>query len=137
MRKSILVADDEESNRIIICELFDRCGYVVDKASDGLEALELLFSHTYSLGIFDIMMPGMTGIELLEEMKLHGITIPVVITTSIRTEEIKRKAISKGAAGFFYKPIELEPLRICVRNLIGEQTSLSRPISTSITLRRR
>jgi|GEM_PF-407882 len=135
VRRDILVADDEEANRAVMQELFERHGYRVVQASNGIEAIELIFSRPFSLGIFDVKMPKLGGIDALRRLRQERIEMPVLITTSIRTEEIKNEAMESGAAGFFYKPIELDPLRIFVKSLIGEETSLTLSFTRAITIK--
>ena len=85
MKDTILVVDDKEVNRFMICEIF-RKDYKFLEAEDGIEAIELLKENTDSIAIvlLDIIMPKMDGFGVLDYMKNNNLLddIPVVMITS-------------------------------------------------------
>jgi len=136
MRRQILIADDEEANRAVLGELFERNGYGVTLAGDGREAVEYAEHHPVSLGIFDYQMPRMSGLEALRTLRAHKHSMPVLIMTSQRSPQLEDEALSWGANGFFYKPLDLGYLRQIVINLVGEETGLSVfTFTTTLTIR--
>ena len=98
--KKILVVDDEEVVRDMLRNLFMRNGYEVSLAANGEEALEYLKSERLQLIILDLNMPGMSGIEVLSEIRLSFKEIPVVILTGHSTEESAIDAIRLGVEGY-------------------------------------
>ena len=134
MRRSILIADDEEENRLVLGEAFERRGYRVALASDGEEVVERLKRELFSLGIFDYQMPLLGGIAALKILRSMKCGLPVVIMTSVGSEEVRRSAFEAGATDFFSKPLDLGRLRETVRALIGEETSLAIGPKTAMTI---
>lgn len=108
MVKKILVVDDSALMRRVLCDIInlDARFKVVDVATDGIEALELLKKHKYDLVILDIKMPKMSGIEVLNE--LHKLKISVkVLMTCTDTKDYATKtleALDLGALDFVQKP---------------------------------
>ena len=103
--KKILVVDDDP----VVGKSFDRVlsgkGYAVITAADGEEALRKLSAETYDLVFTDIRMPGMSGIEVAERIKVSQPWLPVVIVTGYGTDENEARAKAAGIAGFLNKPL--------------------------------
>lgn len=125
MRRFILIADDEETNRSVLGEFFERCGYGIRLASDGFEALERAMEPRVDLAIFDYQMPGLSGLDALRRLRSSDCLTPVLIVTSQDREEVKSEALAIGAQGFLRKPIDLPVLRQHVVRLVGEERSLT------------
>ncbi|MEK8024339.1 MAG: response regulator [Candidatus Hydrogenedentota bacterium] len=135
MIRSILIADDEEPNRVVLCETFARKGYRVVAVSNGIEAIEYVRTRPTTLGILDHDMPGMGGLDVLREMRHSHVSIPILIVTSSTDQRLREKAIAEGAQGFFSKPVDVGRIRAAVADLIGEETSIVvRTIGTEITV---
>jgi two-component system sensor histidine kinase RpfC len=106
---SILVADDNPTNREVIGRILERSGHAATLVNDGEQALEALERDTPSLVILDRNMPGMGGIEALQALRLMmrgGERVPVIILSADATPEAKREALEAGADAFLAKPIE-------------------------------
>jgi CheY-like chemotaxis protein len=134
MRRSILIADDEAANREVLREAFEKRGYGVRLARDGWEAVEICRSTPVTLGIFDVRMPRLSGIDAIRELRLTRCEIPILITTSERGDDVRRLALESGANGFFLKPVDLLGLREMVRGLIGEETALAIRSTAAISI---
>lgn len=135
MIRSILIADDEEPNRLVLREAFERKGYRVVAVSNGIEAIEYVRAHPTRLGIFDYHMPGLGGIDVLREMRSAAMAMPVLIITSSTDRRIRERALAEGAQGFFSKPLDVRGIRAAVADLIGEETSIVvRTTGTEITV---
>jgi CheY-like chemotaxis protein len=109
----ILVADDEPHIRRVLSTLLSKAGYVVDEAPDGTAALELWRSQPrYDAALIDLMMPGATGIEILQEIRKdeHGIHTPVIILTAKGHDSDRDAAFSAGADDFMTKPFSPKKL---------------------------
>jgi len=102
----ILVVDDEESLTGIISQVLNNYGYLVDTAASAEEALSLFEKNTYHLVISDIRMPGMSGLELLKEIKRRDPNTQVVIMTSYASMETAIEALRNGAYDYVVKPFE-------------------------------
>lgn len=82
--KRVLVADDDEDLLELTCLYLEQAGYRVTRASDGTEALRLAREQRPDLCVFDVVMPGLRGHEVLRELREHRRTrrIPVVLVTA-------------------------------------------------------
>lgn len=111
MGKKILVIDDSALMRRVYCDIITEDGVYtsVDVAVNGVEALQKVQQNTYDLAVLDILMPGMDGISFLKEIKKLGISLNVVVVSSITTEgaDITIEALSLGAIDFLKKPRDL------------------------------
>lgn len=107
----ILVVDDEESVREIVCSMLTSAGYRCDEASDGLDALTVLESgEGFDLMLTGLMMPKLDGLGLLEKTKVMFPQLPVVMLTSVRDSDVREAALKRGAADYLLKPCTQEEL---------------------------
>lgn len=82
----ILVADDEESMRWVLSKALKRKGFSVDLAKDGDEALRMIQTSHYDMAILDIKMPGLSGLDLLDQIReLKNELLVVIMTASLAT----------------------------------------------------
>ena len=86
--------------------------YSVDHAYDSQEAQEMLDTTKYDLLIFDVNVPGISGIELIRELRSFNDTTPAIIITAYDDTEHLRKSFDAGAHDYIKKPFELEELRL-------------------------
>lgn len=105
-KDKILVVDDETTVRMILAEVLRKDGYLVYTAENGEQALERLESQSFSLVITDIMMPGITGMQLLESVKNRFPETQVIIITSHASLESSLEALRHGAYDYLFKPFE-------------------------------
>lgn len=101
----LLVVDDEPNALFGITQILKDEGYKVVPASSGREALELLEKNTISLVITDQKMPGLSGLDLLYEIKKLDQDIPVILLTGYGSVNMAVEALKQGAYYFFEKPI--------------------------------
>jgi DNA-binding response OmpR family regulator len=113
----ILVVDDNQLNREVLQRQLEREGYQVVTAAEGLGALALIDSQSFDLLLLDIMMPGLTGIELLKIVRAAhpAHELPVIMATARDTSEDRVEALSLGANDYFTKPIDFPELLARVR----------------------
>ena len=127
---SILVIDDEEIMREILEALLTREGYAVRLAASGAEGLDLARSLPFDAAIVDVMMPGMDGIAVLDELKKHDDELPVLMITAFASVENAISAMKRGAFDYITKPFKNDEVLVVVRNalerrqLIAENTAL-------------
>jgi putative nucleotidyltransferase with HDIG domain len=111
MPDRILVVDDEEAIREIVCAILSAAGYSTKQASSGLEALALLNSgEQFELMLSDLMMADLDGIGLLERTKERFPDMPVVMVTAVHDISVALAAIRNGAYDYLLKPFEREQL---------------------------
>ena len=115
MKKKILVVDDSALMRRMLCDIIDSDErfQVVDKAFDGVEALEKITTNQYDAVVLDVNMPKMSGIELLRELKNNRIAAKVVMasTDTIDGAQVVFEALELGALDFIHKPYNTMELR--------------------------
>lgn len=116
----IMIVDDEEHIGYLVKFQMERSGYEVTWKMDGRSALESIKSEHPDLVILDVMIPGISGLEVLEIMKadatLNG--IPVIILSSLAQEADLIKAFDLGAADYLTKPFSPGELLVRVKRLI-------------------
>lgn len=111
MADRILVVDDEEAIREIVCAILAAAGYTWKQASSGMEALALLNSgEQFELMLSDLMMADLDGIGLLERTKEKFPDMPVVMVTAVHDISVALAAIRNGAYDYLLKPFEREQL---------------------------
>src|SRR3984885_8882236 len=111
MADRILVVDDEEAIREIVCAILVAAGYICNQAGSGLEALALLDSgEEFELMLSDLMMADLDGIGLLERTKEKFPDMPVVMVTAVHDISVALAAIRNGAYDYLLKPFEREQL---------------------------
>jgi len=111
MPDRILVVDDEEAIREIVCAILAAAGYSWKQASSGMEALALLNSgEVFELMLSDLMMADLDGIGLLERTKERFPDMPVVMVTAVHDISVALAAIRNGAYDYLLKPFEREQL---------------------------
>ena len=119
--KKVLVVDDDP----VVGRSFERVlggkGYAVIHAHDGEEALKKLTSESYDVVFTDIRMPGMSGLEVAEEIKARQPWMPVVIVTGYGTEENEARAEKAGVAGFLRKPLSPEMIEGSAEKVLAEK----------------
>lgn len=122
----ILIVEDEEGLSGAIKEwLEDEC-YVVTVATDGLEAVELLKGAVFELIILDLMLPGLSGIEVCKQFRQMGGKAPILMLTAKSTMLAKEEGLDSGADDYLTKPCNLRELSARVRAL------LRRPLSSPV-----
>lgn len=117
----ILIADDETSITEGLGDLLELEGYKTAKANDGLQALKILEKEPINLVLVDLMLPGLTGLQLLEEVRKKELPTEVIIITGKGTISTAVEAMKSGAYDYFTKPVEPERLRSVVPKALEYQ----------------
>jgi two-component system NtrC family response regulator len=117
-RKRILLADDDESLRRVTQLQLEELGYEVVAAEDGPTALALLADVRPTLVLTDLKMPGMSGLEVLRQIRAGHPETTVIMITAFGTVETAVEAIKAGAYDYLTKPIDYEQLRLVVNRAL-------------------
>ena len=113
---SVLIIDDEEIMREILQVLLEREGCQVSLAASGEEGLALARSQPFDVAIVDVMMPGIGGIETLDELRKLDGDLPVILITAFASVENAIAAMKRGAFDYVTKPFKNEEVLVVVRN---------------------
>lgn len=114
--KPILVVDDSNAARMLICSIIESAGFRTVQANNGIAALKIIREIELSLLFLDLLMPEMDGTDVLKYMKEKGISIPTVILTADVQEEVKQECFGLGAVGFLNKPFKTQAIIDSVLN---------------------
>jgi two-component system NtrC family response regulator len=124
--ETILIVDDEKNYLVVLDALLAPEGYEIVTADNAPDALRLVREADLDLVITDMKMPGMNGMELLEECKRIKPELPVIMMTAYGTIEMAVEAMKKHAYDYITKPFQNEQLKLTVRkaleNLPGVKT---------------
>ena len=112
--RRILIVDDEEGYRKVLSNSLSDLGYETKAVNNGFEALEEIRRKCYSIILLDVQMPGMDGIELLEQIQIARLSSNIVIITAYTDEEVVREAMKKGAKKVITKPFSTDDIEICL-----------------------
>ena len=116
---SILVVEDLDPLRDLICLILEEDGYHVESASNGKEGLELFSTKHFDMVFTDLLMPVMSGIEMGEKIKRINKNIPIVLVTAWMMEYTESEVRSKGIDYIVKKPFSEDQLRQLARNELG------------------
>ncbi|GAB1540457.1 response regulator transcription factor [Scytonema sp. NUACC21] len=126
----ILVVDDEIELTDPLTRVLTREGYSVDAVYDGTSGSRLAQDGSYDLLILDWMLPGKTGLEICQELRLQGKTTPVLFLTAKDTLDDRVQGLDAGADDYLVKPFELRELLARVRALLRRSGSQSYSATT-------
>lgn len=121
LRGRVLVADDEPHIRRILATILETGGFHVDQVEDGAEAVARLSGGTpYRMALLDIMMPGFTGLEILEKVRTlpHRQDLAVVVLTAKGQDADRDAAFRLGARDFVTKPFSPKKLLARINQLL-------------------
>ncbi len=117
----MLVVDDEESIRDMLCQFLELEGYQVSTANDGQEALDYLGTQPVDLVLTDLKMPRVGGIALLKELSVQAPGTLAVIMTGFGTVETAIDAMKQGAYDYILKPFKLDEVAHVIRRAIDKR----------------
>ncbi len=123
-QKSILIVDDESDVRTVLNILLAQCGYAVTEAADGQEALDLMSQREFDLVFLDLMMPRLTGEEVLERMKADGrlARLPVIVLTAVSQRKDVKRGYEKGASFYVVKPFNNKTIQELARYFLEDMS---------------
>jgi putative two-component system response regulator len=120
-KASILVVDDEEFIREIICRKLSGSGYACEAVSNAEDALEKISQNTYDCVLSDIHMPGMSGIELLGKVKPSNSDLAYILVTGAPDIDSALEAMRLGADDHLSKPLNLAALELTVERALEKK----------------
>lgn len=120
MTKTVLVVDDDPTQRRLIQAVLEREGFAVSHADSGDAAIAHLTSGAPAdVILLDLVMPGLSGQDALAEMRARGFAQPVIVLTASGGVDTVVKAMQAGASDFFIKPASPERITVSIRNVLS------------------
>jgi two-component system, OmpR family, alkaline phosphatase synthesis response regulator PhoP len=127
--RRILIVDDDLSMRLLLAEYFRRLGFDVVEHESGHAALEPALKETFDCFIFDVSMPGMSGLELLKRVRERGIQTPALFLTALDAVDDKVAGFEAGADDYLAKPFSPRELEMRVEALLRRVGRVPQPSS--------
>jgi two-component system copper resistance phosphate regulon response regulator CusR len=128
----ILIVEDEPKTGGYLKQGLTEAGFVIDLARDGWEGLELAKVGQYELAILDVMLPGLTGWQVLEGMRRAGLEMPVLFLSARDQVEDRVKGLELGADDYLVKPFAFAELLARVRSLTRRGRAALEPTSLRV-----
>ncbi|GAB3553270.1 hypothetical protein GCM10027404_25400 [Arthrobacter tumbae] len=121
MPHKILVVDDDADIRDLVSTKLESSGYEVETAGDGVAGLELATNNEYSLVISDVMMPGMSGVDMVRMMRSAEppISVPVILLTAKNQERDIENGFAAGVTDYVVKPFSPRELAARVAGILA------------------
>ncbi len=122
MRNRLLIVEDEDTLSASVQRVLTREGYHVDVAGSSESAIQLLLASAYDLVISDIILPGLSGIDLLKSFRESRPEQKVIIMTAYGSREVAMEAVDAGACDFLLKPLMHDELKEAVKTALSRRT---------------
>ena len=123
----ILVVEDEKNLNRLIAEGIEDEGYSVDRCFNGKEALDYISSAEYDAIVMDILMPKLSGLDVVKRMRADGNTTPVIFLTSLSEVSDRVEGLNSGGDYYLVKPFSMDELvavvRVMARKDSGQHTN--------------
>jgi len=103
MKKKIIIVEDEKPMLKVLTIKLENEGFEIETASDSDELFQKLIKEKFDLIILDLMLPKMSGFEILEKLKGESIQTPVIIASNLSQEEDRKRATELGAVDYIVK----------------------------------
>jgi DNA-binding NtrC family response regulator len=120
-KKRILVVEDDAEMRSLLKDFFEEEGFETDSVSNGSEAFRILVRELFDLVITDIRMPGLTGLDIIPGIKKLQPDVPIIVITAFGSDEIRDRAMARGATSYLEKPIHFQNLRTLIHDMFSKQ----------------
>ena len=128
----LLVVEDDPAIASFLVKGLKEAGFAVDHAASGGAALEMASSTTYDLAVIDLMLPGLDGLSLIEELRRRRITVPVIILSARRSVDDRVRGLQAGGDDYLTKPFAFEELLARVQALIRRATGAAEPTRLAV-----
>jgi len=117
----LLLAEDEKDLSNALVAILTHNNYSVDAVYNGVDALEYLESEIYDGAVLDIMMPGLDGISVVQQLRKKGITVPILLLTAKSEVDDKVLGLDSGADDYLTKPFDTKELLARIRAITRRQ----------------
>ena len=116
----VVIADDNRFSRRMLCKHVKDIGHDVLEAENGLEALKLIKEHQPDIILTDLLMPEMSGTELLHQLQHDSITIPCIVISADIQSTTRDEVMAAGAKNFLNKPFTAETVAEALQQVLQD-----------------
>jgi DNA-binding response OmpR family regulator len=127
----VLVVDDDETVRDVVRRYLEVAGFVVDVAGDGAEGLATFAAREPDLVVLDVMMPGITGLEVCKRLRQTS-QVPIVMLTALGEEENRIAGLELGADDYVTKPFSPRELALRVASVLRRVRMRPEPVAAEL-----
>lgn len=121
----ILLVEDDIKIASFISKGLKEFGFATDHAEDGVDGLHLGLNEPYDAAIIDIMLPGLDGLSLIEELRNKGVTTPIIVLSAKRSVDDRIRGLQIGGDDYLTKPFSFSELLARVQALIRRSSKTS------------
>src|SRR6266540_936756 len=132
----VLVVEDERTLADALAEGLREDGFAVETAADGLQAFDLALPGRFDLIVLDLMLPGLSGLDVCARLRRDGVTTPVLVLTARSGDGDQIRALGAGADDFLPKPFSYRVLLARVRALLRRTRGVTTLTAGDLTLDR-
>ena len=125
----VLIVDDSKTSRAYCRAILSNAGHDVIEASDGEQALDVMADRPPDCVVLDLLMPGLSGLELMEVLGGRSEPTPIVVLTSSFEDTDRQRCLRLGARAFVNKPVSCDELTRAVRDALSTGGSLFASLS--------
>ncbi|HEY7535258.1 MAG TPA: response regulator transcription factor [Thermodesulfobacteriota bacterium] len=128
----VLVVEDDKKIASFIVKGFKQAGFAVDHASNGEDGIHLALHESYDAAVIDLMLPGLDGLSLIEEVRRQKVNTPVLILSAKRSVDDRIKGLQTGGDDYLTKPFAFSELLARVQALIRRASKTTEPIRLTV-----
>lgn len=128
----ILVLEDDEKIAHFVSRGLKEAGYAVDRCESAEEALPKLADGSYDAAVVDVMLPGMDGLELIEQLRGRGVDTPILVLSAKRSVDDRVSGFTKGGDDYLTKPFSFSELLVRIQALIRRSSQNASPTALSV-----
>ena len=128
----VLVVEDDKKIAAFIAKGLTQEGHVVDLADNGVDGFHLASSESYDVAVVDIMLPLLSGLELIEDLRRQGGLTPVLILSARNAVDDRVKGLQCGGDDYLTKPFAFSELIARIQALVRRATAVASPTTLSV-----
>ncbi len=127
----ILLIEDDQVIADFIRKGMKEAGHTMDHFTDGSVGMHAALTHTYDVGIFDLMLPGLDGLSIIERLRTEKRTLPIIILSAKRSVDDRIDGLRRGGDDYLIKPFSFSELLARVDSLFRRAQQIAEPATLS------
>jgi len=127
-----LIVEDDRKIASFLTKGLKQAGWAVDQVRTGEDGLDLALSEPYDVAVIDVMLPGLDGLSLIEQLRHHRVTTPVLILSARRTVDDRVRGLQAGGDDYLTKPFAFTELLARLQALLRRATGATEPTRLTV-----